>query len=373
MPILEEYKRQILQKQLMDDPAQQQALQKLARLQQQITDYTQQRRTLSHRFQRFFRGHSATPQGTPPGLYLWGGVGRGKTWLMDMFYDTLDIETPQGKNKIRLHFHHFMRSIHDQLSLIGERKDALKHIARSFADKHQLLCLDEFHVSDISDAMLLYGLLHHLFTQGVVVVATSNLPADELYKNGLQRERFLPAIELIKQHMITVDLPGKIDHRLRLLEQTDSWLINSQYSQAELQRSFNALATTPAQRNQSLHLNYRKIHSLLLSSDIIWFDFDALCGDQRGSADYIELARQYHSIFVSDIPQMDDSQNDRAKRFMNMIDEFYDRRVKLFASAEAEPQAIYTGQRLAFEFQRTVSRLLEMRSHDYMQQAHKSS
>ena len=369
MPILEEYKRQILQKQMMDDPAQQQALQQLAQLQQQLADYSRRRHTLSHKLQVFFRGHTQAPQG----LYLWGGVGRGKTWLMDMFYDTLEIENRRGKNRLRLHFHHFMRSMHDQLSLIGEGKNPLQTIARSFADKYQLLCLDEFHVSDISDAMLLSGLLHHFFAQGVVIVATSNLPPDELYKNGLQRERFLPAIELIKQHMNTVGLPGKTDHRLRLLEQTDSWHISSQQSQGNLERSFNTLATTAAQRNQSIHLNYRKIHSLMLSSDIIWFDFYALCGDQRGSADYIELARLYHSIFVSDIPQMGDNQNDKAKRFINMIDEFYDRRVKLFVSAATEPQAIYTGQRLAFEFQRTVSRLLEMRSHDYMQLAHKSS
>lgn len=368
MPILEEYKRQVLQKQLMDDPAQQQALQQLARLQQQLADYNRRCHTLSHKLQVFFRGHSQMPQG----LYLWGGVGRGKTWLMDMFFDTLDIETRHGKNKLRLHFHHFMRSIHDQLSLIGERKNPLRDIARSFAERHRLLCLDEFHVSDISDAMLLSGLLHHLFSQGVVIVATSNQPPDELYKNGLQRERFLPAIELIKRHMTTLPLPGKTDHRLRLLEQSDSWLISSDHSQAELERSFNALATSPAQRNQSLHINYRKMHSLMLSSDIIWFDFDALCGDQRGPADYIELARQYHSILISNIPQMDDSQNDRAKRFITLIDEFYDRRVKLFASAATSPQLIYTGQRLAFEFQRTVSRLLEMRSHEYMQQAHKS-
>lgn len=368
MPILDEYKRQILQKQMMDDPAQQQALQQLAQLQHQLTDYSRQSRSLSHKLQVFFRGHTQVPQG----LYLWGGVGRGKTWLMDMFYDTLEIGNSHGKNKLRLHFHHFMRSIHDQLSLIGEVKTPLQSIARSFADKYQLLCLDEFHVSDISDAMLLSGLLQQFFSQGVVIVATSNQPPDELYKNGLQRERFLPAIELIKQYMNTLALPGKTDHRLRLLEQTDSWRLSSQHSQADLERSFTALATTAAQRNQKLHLNYRKIHSLMLSSDIIWFDFDALCGDQRGSADYIELARQYHSIFISDIPQMDDSQNDKAKRFITLIDELYDRRVKLFASAATEPRDIYTGQQLAFEFQRTVSRLLEMRSHDYMQQAHKS-
>lgn len=372
MPILQEYKRQIQQKQLIDDPAQQQALQQLAQLQQQLANYNRQRRTLSHRIQAFFSRHSHAPQGTPQGLYLWGAVGRGKTWLMDMFYDTLEIENEQGKNKLRLHFHHFMRSIHDQLSLIGDCKNPLQTIARSFASKHQVLCLDEFHVSDISDAMLLYGLLHHFFIQGVVIVATANQPPDELYKNGLQRERFLPAIELIKHYMSPVALAGKTDHRLRLLEQTNNWHISSQHSQAELERSFNALATTPAQRNQSIHLNYRKIHSLMLASDIIWFDFDALCGDQRGPADYIELARQYQSIFVSDIPQMDDNQNDKAKRFITLIDELYDHRVKLFASAAVAAERLYSGQQLAFEFQRTVSRLLEMHSHTYMQQAHKS-
>jgi len=367
MSIIDEYNRQMLQRHYDADPAQAEAVDQLSRLQHKLRHYYLQQQTLRYKMLRLLNRTPAPPDG----IYLWGDVGRGKTWLMDMFYDTLQDSSIGFHRKIRMHFHHFMRAIHDQLSLLEQQKNPLQSIARAFARKYRLICLDEFHVSDITDAMLLYGLLNTLFKEGVVIVATSNIPPDDLYKNGLQRERFIPAIALIKQSCQTLQLNGQVDHRLRLLEQADIWYLHSEHSHKQLEQCFLALATSPAQRAQKIHINYRQISSIMVSSDIIWLDFQSLCGDQRGSADYIEIARQYHTVIVSQIPVMNDSHNDVAKRFINMIDEYYDRNVKIIASAEDQPENLYNGKQLHFEFKRTVSRLLEMRSHNYMQQAHK--
>jgi len=369
MRIFDEYSRQLHLKNYDCDPAQELAVRQLAKLQQELEIFQAQTHSLQHKIKSIFK-IAAKP---PCGLYLWGDVGRGKTWLMDMFFDTLNTEHQLKSQKIRLHFHHFMQAIHDQLSLLQEQKDPLQVIARSFASRYKLLCLDEFHVSDITDAMLLYGLLNTLFEEGITVVATSNLPPDNLYKNGLQRERFLPAITLIKQHMTTVELNGDVDHRLRLLEKADTWYFANEDTDKILEDRLLELTTSPAHRKHRVHINYRHIDTVIHANDIIWFDFEVICGDKRGSADYIEIAREYHTVLVSNIPMMTDSYNDKAKRFINMIDEFYDRNVNLLASAAGQPEELYSGRQLEFEFKRTVSRLLEMRSHDYMQQAHKSS
>lgn len=369
MRILDEYNKQLQLKHYDCDAAQELAVKQLAKLQQELELYQSQTHTLSFKLKSILRMAPKPPQG----IYLWGDVGRGKTWLMDMFFDTLGEQHEFNRQKIRLHFHHFMRAVHDQLSLLHEQKNPLQHIARSFASRYKLLCLDEFHVSDITDAMLLYGLLNTLFAEGITVVATSNLPPDNLYKNGLQRERFLPAIALIKQHMNTVELNGLVDHRLRLLEKADTWYLNATNTHAMLEARLLEMTTSPAQRQFKVHINYRLIETVLHANDIIWLDFNVICGDQRGSADYIEIARQYHTVMVSNIPKMDDNHNDKGKRFINMIDEFYDRNVNLLASADGQPEELYSGRQLEFEFKRTVSRLLEMRSHNYMQQAHKSA
>ncbi len=368
MAIQEEYIRQLQLNSYQEDANQQQIVETLQQLQTGIRHSLIQEQTLASRISSFFGKRT----GSLKGCYIWGDVGRGKTWLMDMFYDTLDERYLVGDRKIRLHFHHFMRAVHDQLSLIGARKHPLKYIALSFARRYRVICLDEFHVSDITDAMLLYGLLDHLFSAGVILVVTSNQPPDDLYKNGLQRERFLPAIELIKQHNLTLELNGAVDHRLRLLEKADCWYPATEYSEKEMLQRFTELANSPAKRQVKILINYRDIEAFIHSHEIIWFCFDAICGEQRGSDDYIEIARQYHTVFVSQIPQMDDSHNDRARRFINMIDEFYDRNIKFLCSAEAEPGQLYTGKQLSFEFRRTVSRLEEMRSHDYLKRPHKA-
>ncbi len=381
MSVKEEYIRQLELKAYKHDPAQSRVVDQLQQLQQDIWQYQSESRRLSNRIKTLL----GKPPSPPRGCYIWGDVGRGKTWLMDMFYDTLEphLKTDQvmstitsalpRQTKIRLHFHHFMQAIHDQLSLVGEVKNPLAKIAGTFAKRYQLLCLDEFHVSDITDAMLLYGLLDELFRRNVILIATSNQPPDELYKNGLQRDRFLPAIELIKQHCNTLHLNGVEDHRLRLLEKADCWYISGDDTHTTLEQRFVDLANTPAQRNQKLKINYREIPLIMNTFDMIWADFQSLCGDQRGSADYIEIARQYHTVFISQIPHMDDSHNDKARRFINMIDEYYDRNVKLLASATAPASELYSGKQLAFEFRRTVSRLEEMVSHEYLQRPHKPS
>ena len=369
MSIIEEYNKQLNKKSFQTDVEQYNAVQKLAQLQQEVTDLIIIKQTLAYKIKAFFK----RPLPTVTGCYIWGDVGRGKTWLMDMFFESFDSRSLIGDRKIRIHFHHFMQAIHDQLSLINEQKKPLEHIARAFASRYQLICLDEFHVSDITDAMLLYGLLDTLLQEGVILVVTSNQVADNLYKNGLQRDRFLPAIALLKQHCKIVELNGIVDHRLRLLEKADTWHLLSADSHNILESRFKELITCPAQRNYKIHINYRLIESILYTDDIIWLDFNIICGDKRGSADYIELARQFHTVFISNIPVMDDALNDKTIRFINMIDEFYDRNVNLLSSAEARPEDLYTGQQYAFEFKRTISRLQEMRSHEYMQRPHKIS
>jgi len=377
MSILDEYKKQLRKKSYDHDPEQQSAVEHLAQLQLDLINHLKLKQTIAYRIKDVLK--LTTP--TLPGCYIWGDVGRGKTWLMDMFFDSFEMYSLIEKRKIRMHFQHFMQAIHDQLSMIGEQKNPLRLIARSYARHYQLLCLDEFHVSDITDAMLLYGLFQTLLEEGVVLVATSNQAPDNLYKNGLQRERFLPAIALIKAHTQVIQLNGAVDHRLRLLEKADTWhLIESSdklpsvnTSNKILEVRFLELSTCPAQRFQKIHINYRIIKTRLYTDDIIWLDFQEICGDNRGSADYIEIARQFHTVFISDIPKMDDGQNDRAKRFINMIDEFYDRNVNLVCSAETKPEDLYSGKQLAFEFKRTLSRLQEMRSHEYMQRPHKIS
>jgi len=377
MSILDEYKKQLRQKSYDHDPEQHNAVELLAQLQLDLIRHLRLKQTIAYKMKAALKLKTPTLRG----CYIWGDVGRGKTWLMDMFFDSFEMYSLIEKRKIRMHFQHFMQAIHDQLSMIGEHKNPLKLIARSYARRYQLLCLDEFHVSDITDAMLLYGLFQTLLEEGVVLVATSNQAPDNLYKNGLQRARFLPAIALIKAHTQVVQLNGAVDHRLRLLEKADTWHLipSSEKITSEdnhnkiLEARFLELSTCPAQRSQKIHINYRVIKTRLYTDDIIWLNFQEICGDKRGSADYIEIARQFHTVFISDIPKMDDGQNDWVKRFINMIDEFYDRNVNLVCSAQAKPEDLYSGKQLAFEFKRTLSRLLEMRSHEYMQRPHKIS
>ena len=345
------------------DPAQAEAAARLENLQQRLLQY-QPRHPVIDSLSRKLGWHIKPVTG----IYMWGGVGRGKTWLMDLFYDNLT--TPR---KLRLHFHHFMQTVHDQLSLLKGQRDPLKHIAHNLACSTKIICLDEFHVSDITDAMLLRGLLEALFDEGVCLVATSNQAPDELYKNGLQREQFLPAIALLKQHTEVVRVDGGIDHRLRLLEKADVWYSPlNEVTHSQLRTRFNDLTQHHHHKTDSLLINYRDVKIELCADDIVWFDFNILCNSPRATPDYIEIARRFHTVFVSNIPQLGEASDDKATRFINLIDEFYDRNIKLIASAATSAAQLYTGKQLAFEFQRTRSRLEEMRSHDYLARPHKT-
>lgn len=299
------------------------------------------------------------------GLYLWGDVGRGKTWLMDMFYESLQIE-----RKRRIHFHRFMQRVHDELNKLQHEADPLPKVASRWSDEFRVLCLDEFFVSDIADAMLLSGLLEALFENGVTLVTTSNAHPDDLYKDGLQRAKFLPAIERLKENCDVVKVAGDTDYRLRILEQSTTYHFPlDENAEAILRNNYEKIACGSDHR-PDLSVNGRVMTARRRSDGVVWFDFRTLCDGPRGSADYIELARAFNTVLISDVTVMTDNDSDIARRFITMIDEFYDRNVKVLITAEARFDSLYTGKRLEFEFQRTASRLTEMQSHDYLARPH---
>jgi cell division protein ZapE len=305
---------------------------------------------------------------TIDGLYLWGGVGRGKTWLMDLFFEQLPLA-----QKRRLHFHHFMQEVHGDLGRLRRGRDPLVRVAAHFAEQARVLCLDEFYVEDIGDAMILYKLLDALQCRGVTLVMTSNSPPDELYKHGLQRERFLPAIELLKGHCRVHNLDGDTDHRLRHLTKAAVYFTPvDDKSEEQLQARFMELAPHAGTEHLPLSIHRRQIPTRLCGHGVVWFDFHALCFGPRSNADYREIARRFHTVLVSGVPRMGEQHDDAAHRFIDLVDELYERSVKLIMSAEAAPDALYAGRRLSFEFRRTASRLQEMRSREYLASAHRA-
>lgn len=303
------------------------------------------------------------------GLYFWGGVGRGKTYLMDNFYESLPFE-----RKMRAHFHRFMRRAHRELEVFKGEKNPLVKVADRIADEARVICFDEFFVSDIADAMILANLLDRLFERGVTLVATSNIVPDDLYRDGLQRQRFLPAIDLLKAHCRVVNVDGGVDYRLRALEKAEIYHAPlDQEAEEALHAAFDSLvpAVDEARRDVRLEIEGREIPARRVAEDVVWFDFEALCDGPRSQNDYIEVAREFHAVLVSGVPVMGATGDDRARRFINLVDEFYDRGVKLILSAEVPLEELYVGTRLAFEFQRTRSRLLEMQSHEYLARPHR--
>ena len=303
------------------------------------------------------------------GLYFWGGVGRGKTYLMDNFYESLPFE-----RKMRAHFHRFMRRVHADLKRMAGTKNPLERVAEGISIEAKVICFDEFFVSDITDAMILAGLLDGLFRRGVTLIATSNIEPAGLYRDGLQRARFLPAIALLEKHTRIVNVDGGTDYRLRALEQAELYYSPlGDAAEAALAAAFAGLAPLGSQvvRNEDLDIEGRAIRVRARSDDVAWFDFSALCDGPRSQNDYIELAREFHAVLVGNIPLMGADKDDQARRFINLVDEFYDRQVKLVLSAAAPLQALYAGGRLGFEFQRTESRLLEMQSHEYLARPHR--
>lgn len=303
------------------------------------------------------------------GLYLWGGVGRGKTCLCDMFFESLAFE-----DKTRLHFHRFMQRIHADLRALGNVDDPLPRIADDWASRARLLLLDEIHVHDITDAMLLGGLLTALFARGVTLVTTSNVPPDGLYREGLQRARFLPAIAQIVKHTDVVEMLGESDYRLRLMQSEPIYIVGKRgedglmdaATQASMKAHFVRLASRVEPVAGSISINDRSLPVRGVTGDLVWFDYATLCDSPRSTADFAEIANEFHTVLLSGVPVLGKDQDDQARRLVNLVDEFYDRRVKLIVSAAAPVGQIYVGQRLAFEFTRAVSRLTEMRSREYL-------
>lgn len=363
---------------------------------------------------RFFGalGGGSTPTSVR-GIYLWGGVGRGKTWLMDLFFQSLPFA-----EKRRRHFHRFMYDVHAELKTLQQREAPLEAVADRIAEDARVLCFDELFVSDIADAMILGGLFAALFKRNVTLVATSNVQPRDLYKNGLQRQRFVPTIELLEQHVDVVAVEGATDYRLRRLTQAGTYLPSDAPDTPErLEHLFNELADhdaddraptrgqptgqptpdnpesghaapTPVRRtiNQSgrpwpgqnasdlgntIEIEGRPIPVMLESGGVVWFDFMALCSGPRSQDDYIEIARNYQSVIVSDVPVLDSLHEDEARRFIALVDELYDRNVNLIVSAAAPPNELYRGDRVAFQFERTTSRLIEMQSEEYLAREHR--
>ncbi|PID43953.1 MAG: cell division protein ZapE [Gammaproteobacteria bacterium] len=315
-------------------------------------------------FKDRFRKRKPSPE---RGLYFWGGVGRGKTWLMDTFFDSLPFD-----RKMRVHFHRFMHRVHHELKGLEGVKDPLKTIARTFAAEARVICFDEFFVSDIGDAMILAGLLDELFANEVCLVCTSNIIPDGLYKDGLQRARFLPAIALVNEHTEVINVDGGVDYRLRTLEQAELYHFPlDSGANRSLEKSYEGLAVESGGHDLDLEINSRIIKAVRRSDDVVWFEFAELCDGPRSQNDYIELAKEFHAVLISNIPVMGGDTDDQARRFINLIDEFYDRNVKLVVSAEASIDKLYRGGKLDFEFERTQSRLLEMQSQEYLEAPHK--
>ncbi|MDH5737000.1 MAG: cell division protein ZapE [Gammaproteobacteria bacterium] len=368
------YQQCLAEGSVIPDAAQASAVKLLQALYDRYVAGDAQRAVRTHRKRGLFAWLSTRDDPNDPesqthqqGIYFWGGVGRGKTWLMDMFYECL----PEGHKK-RLHFHRFMGFVQQQLKVHQGSSDPLEKIAGEFAAANRILCFDEFFVSDITDAMLLSGLLDALFRRGVILVATSNVPPDRLYWNGLQRSKFLPAIDLLKFHTQVVNLDGGVDYRLRALEAAELYHCPlDQAADQSLLRSFNAISPDTGKPEVALLIEGRPIKSRYAGDGVVWFDFNELCGGPRSQLDYMEIARLYQTVLISGVPAMTNNHNDEARRFISLVDEFYDRSVKLILSAAVPVTGLYSGQRLEFEFERTLSRLQEMMSHDYLSREHK--
>ena len=360
---IDAYETQIARRRYTPDPAQYEAAQQFQLVFDHLTQHSRAKALISERLRRLKSG----PTGSTSGLWLWGSVGSGKTYLMDLFFHSLPL-----RKKRRLHFHRFMRHIHHRLKDLKDRRDPINLLAARMAKKYRVICIDEFFVSDITDAMILGGLLEGLFRNRVTVVATSNSAPDGLYEGGLQRERFLPAIELIKKHMTVFELATSRDYRLQHLDHAETYCINGNgMAESSLKTHFQHMASDTVLEKTSIEVEGRAIPVKRLSHDAIWFDFADLCQSPRCVNDYISIARCFHTVLVSDIPVFDASMDDSARRFIEMIDEFYDRNVTLIVSASVEPDQLYRGKRLKREFERTASRLYEMRSHAYLGQSHR--
>ena len=344
------------------DPAQQLAINTL----QSCYDSLSQQQSSAPWYGRLFASLSNQPKTSQQGIYLWGDVGRGKTWLMNLFYTSLPFE-----EKHRIHFHRFMLDVHKRLASVKNQKNPLTQIASDYAERYRVICLDEFIVTNITDAMLLHGLLRALHHHGVMLVMTSNRTPDNLYLNGLQRERFLPAISLIKHMSKVIHLNGELDHRSILRQNIEPVAtIESPTSNNQLQQKMQQLAGDNLKQNHIISILNRPVQTIACGDGVVWFDFDILCNTPRAAQDYIQLAEQFHTLLLSNVPIMDENMDDKARRFIYLIDALYEKRVKLLLSSQTGLDKLYIGDMLEFAYRRTLSRLVEMQSEQYMARPH---
>jgi len=349
------YERELALRGYRSDPGQLAVIKELERCATDWSHYLAQR---SSRIKKLIHRPDV-----PRGVYIYGGVGRGKSFLMDCFYNAVGV-----KRKTRLHFHEFMREVHRQLTTLQGTVNPLDALARQMARKYRLICFDEFHVADITDAMILHRLLDALFVQGVAFVTTSNFRPDDLYPNGLHRARILPAIDLLNARLAVVAIGDGIDYRLRALEEVTFYHVpHGPQADAAMAQTFDRLAESHDE-DPVLHIEARQIIARRRAGGVVWFDFKVLCGGPRSQNDYLEIATRFHTVLLSDVPQMPRRMASEARRFTWLVDVLYDRRVKLIVSAQVEPHLLYTEGPLAHEFVRTVSRLREMQTQAFMAQ-----
>lgn len=354
MNVREFYEHALVQRGFEADESQRRAVVRLQLLHDQWVWFKAQR---SNKLKRLF-----TAPDVPRGIYLWGGVGRGKSFLMDSFFSVAPVV-----RKTRLHFHEFMRGVHRQMDQLKGVADPLDEVARRIAKKSRLICFDEFDVSDVADAMILHNLLKALFNNGVSFIMTSNYAPDTLYPDGLHRDRILPAIQLLNQRLDVIRVDAGVDYRNRAMQQVAAYHVPlGVVSDRALRHAFRKIAET-ADQDPHVVIETREIKSLRRAGGVIWFDFATLCGGPRSQNDYLEIASRFHTVILSGVPRMSASMSSEARRFTWLIDVLYDHKVKLLMSAEVEPNELYADGMLANEFQRTASRILEMQSAQYME------
>lgn len=347
--VLSLYRQHLDKRGFLPDPSQQRAVERLQQLYEEWSAYKKRRSSALKRL--------VVKPALPKGVYLWGAVGRGKSFLMDSFYLCLPVV-----RKRRVHFHHFMREIHREMNELKGSEDPIAEVAARTARRYRLVCFDEFHVSDIADAMILGRFLDQVMNRGVVFCMTSNYPPGELYPNGLQRERFMPAIALIKERLDVIEVDNGTDYRRLKMERLKVYHVGGD---GEFARIFDELKDVEEEK-QPLDVEGRAIPYRKRAGGLVWFDFQVLCGSARSYADYVDLSRRFHTVMLSGVPKMSPKNADAARRFTWLVDVFYDDRVNLVVSAEALPEELFTEGEHSAEFQRTVSRLHEMQSVDYL-------
>jgi cell division protein ZapE len=357
------YAAEIAKRGFKADPAQLTAIRHLERLRTELAEAAAA--PLGKRILRGLTSNGPAPQG----VYLWGGVGRGKTWIMDLFFASLTLAA-----KRRTHFYRFMQEVHADLKRLKGMQSPLEGVADKIAKKARVICFDELFVSDIADAMILAGLFAALLKRGVALVFTSNVRPRDLYRNGLQRDRFLPTIALIEKHCEVVNVDGGVDYRLRQLTAAPIYLpAGGADTSKRLEELFDDLSDDDVETDHTITVHGRKIKVVRESENVIWFDFAALCDGPRSPADYVSIASEYQSVIIANVPVFGVDADNSARRFISVIDEFYDRGVNVVISAAAAPAELYKGEKLKFEFQRTASRLTEMQSEEYLARAHRAA